>query len=144
MPVVGTIQGADVRIERTLAGAIRAQRATMERSAAFAVAAGGDVSLREAGCGPLAAGGSVRIEQGGCGPVAAGGDVSVTAGGCGPVLAAGSVSLRESFAPIVVSNGDVSVEEGGRVGVSVNAPAVAMAAASLAGLVVGVLLGRRR
>lgn len=144
MPVVGTIQGADVRIDRTLAGVVRAQRATLERSIALAVTAGGDVSLREAGCGPVAAGGSVQIQQGGCGPVAAAGDVTITDGGCGPVAAGGDVTLHGAFAPIVVSGGDVDVLEGGRIGLSVQAPAAVVAAASIAGLILGVVLGRRR
>jgi hypothetical protein len=144
MPVVGTIQGADVKVERSIAGAVRTQRATLERSLALAVAAGGDVELHEAACGPLAAGGSVQIRRGGCGPVVAGGDVSISEGGAGPVAAAGNVTLRRAFVPVLLAGGEVTSEEGSRVGVSVRAPAPALAVASLVGLVVGALLGRRR
>jgi len=64
--VLKTVEAAgDVRIDRALVGMV----------------SGRDVSITNAGAGPVAAQGDVQITMGGCGPVLARGGVSITNGG---------------------------------------------------------------
>mgnify|MGYP003694468769 CR=1 FL=1 len=78
--ILKTVEAAgDVTVERALVGVVN----------------GRDVSITQAGAGPVAAQGDVRIQQGGCGPVLVGGDLRIHQGGCGPAMVRGNLSIQQ-------------------------------------------------
>ena len=91
-----------------------ARRASHGSAAAF-VAADGNFSVLNGGCGPVLANGSVTIRNGGCGPLVANGDVSIENGGAQVVVASGGATIGpRAFVGVVISP-NVTVEDGGRV-----------------------------
>lgn len=123
--VIGTIETDKATIERSLVGAVK----------------GNDVSLVQAGAGPVMAGGSVTITQGGCGPVIAQGNVSFERGGCQSVIAAGEATIGPSAWVGLVVSPSVKVEDGGRVLMGTKQAAAFGAAL---GMVVALFARRRR
>jgi hypothetical protein len=139
--VVGTLEAAgDVRVERTLVGALSAHNVHLEMAAAGPVLASGDVTLERAGCGPVLCAGDMTITQGGCGPVLAKGAVSITQGGTQSVIA-GEVHLgRGSFVGLIASP-RVTIADGARVLMSTQQAA---AFGTALGAVIGAALLLRR
>lgn len=134
--VVGTLEAAgDVRLERSLVGAISAHNVHIERAAAGPIMTTGDVRIQQGGCGPVMCSGDVSIRQGGCGPILARGSVWITQGGTQSVIA-GDVELRSgAFAGMVLAP-KITMEEGARVLMSTpQAAAFGAAAGALLGLV---------
>lgn len=102
-------------VSRRFVGLVKARSVQLTGSAAGFVAAGGDLSILNGGCGPVLTRGSVTIRNGGCGPVLAKGDASIENGGTQAILAAGGATIgRKAFVGVVASP-KVTIEEGGRV-----------------------------
>lgn len=102
-------------VSRKLVGLVRARDVRLTGSAAGFVAAGGDLSILNGGCGPALTGGSITIRNGGCGPVIAKGDASIENGGTQAILAAGGATIgRKAFVGVVASP-KVTIQQGGRV-----------------------------
>ena len=102
-------------VSRSFVGLLKARDVRLTGSAAGFVAAGGNLSVLNGGCGPVLTGGSITIRNGGCGPVIAQGDASIENGGTQAILAAGSAKIgRKAFVGLVASP-KVTIEQGGRV-----------------------------
>lgn len=106
----------DASVRRSVVGAVRARDVHLERAVAGVVAAGGNVSVLNGGCGPVAAGGSLTITNGGCGPVLANGSVTIVNGGCGPMVANGDVSIESGGTQSIIAAGDATIGERAYVG----------------------------
>jgi hypothetical protein len=106
---------SDANVTKALVGFVKARDVHLTGSAAGFVAADGNFSILNGGCGPVLANGSVTIRNGGCGPLVANGDVSIENGGTQLVVASGGAKIGpRAFVGAVVSP-SVTVEEGGRV-----------------------------
>jgi hypothetical protein len=106
---------SDASLTKSFVGFLKARDVHLTESVAGFVAAGGNLSIRNGGCGPVLANGSVTIRNGGCGPLVANGDVSIENGGTQLVVASGGARIgQRAFVGVVVSP-SVTVEEGGRV-----------------------------
>jgi hypothetical protein len=140
--VLKTVEAAgDVRLERALVGFVSARDVTIQQAGAGPVAAQGNVGVSMGGCGPVLARGDVSIQMGGCGPVLAGGNVSIEQGGCGPMIAGGGATIgRGAFVGAIVSP-KVTVEDGAKV--LVGTPG-AFAAGALVGALAALMIRRRR
>ena len=100
--ILKTVEAAgDVTVERALVGVVN----------------GRDVSITQAGAGPVAAQGDVRIQQGGCGPVLVGGDLRIHQGGCGPAMVRGNLSIQQGGTQSVLAAGNATVGQGAFVGI---------------------------
>jgi hypothetical protein len=105
----------DALVKNSLVGRVKARDVHLTEAAAGFVAAEGNFSILNGGCGPVIANGGVTIRNGGCGPMIANGDVSIEYGGTQSILAAGSATIgRQAFVGFVVSP-KVTVEDGGKV-----------------------------
>jgi len=110
------LQGtSDEDVAGRLVGVVKAHDVHLNRAAAGLVAAGGNLSILNGGCGPVLTGGDVTIRNGGCGPVLTGGDVSIQNGGTQAILAAGGATIARNAFVGVVASPKVTIEEGGRV-----------------------------
>ena len=110
------LEGAsDDHVEGRLVGLVKARDVHLTRSAAGLVAAGGNLSILNGGCGPVLTSGGVTIRNGGCGPVLAAGDVSLQNGGTQAILAAGGATIARNAFVGVVASPKVTIEDGGRV-----------------------------
>jgi len=99
--ILKTVEAAgDVTVERALVGVVN----------------GRDVSITQAGAGPIAAQGDVRIQQGGCGPVLVGGDLRIHQGGCGPAMVRGNLSIQQGGTQSVLAAGNATLAQGAFVG----------------------------
>jgi hypothetical protein len=102
-------------VSRRFVGLVKAHDVHLTGSAAGLVAAGGNLSILNGGCGPVLTRGGLTIRNGGCGPVIAKGDASIENGGTQAILAAGGATIgRHAFVGVVASP-KVTIEEGGRV-----------------------------
>lgn len=135
--VVGSVESdGEIELERSLVGMVRGRDVEIVQSLVGAAATKGELSVHQAGCGPVISGGGVRIHQGGCGPMIANGDVSIEQGGTQSIIAAGGATLgKQSFVGLVVAP-SVTVEDGARV--LMNTPQ-ALAAGAVFGVVFAVL-----
>jgi hypothetical protein len=106
---------SDEAIARGLVGSIKARDVALEMAAAGFVAAEGNVSVHNGGCGPVFTNGNVTITNGGCGPTIAAGDVAITNGGTQAILAAGDARIGPRAFVGLVASPSVTVEEGGQV-----------------------------
>lgn len=134
---------SDANVTKSLLGFVKARDVHLTGSAAGIVAADGNFSILNGGCGPVLANGSVTIRNGGCGPLIANGDVSIENGGTQVIVASGGARIGpRAFVGVVVSP-SVTVEEGGRVLAS--SPLV-LAVGAGAGIAIALLsrLARRR
>jgi hypothetical protein len=134
---------SDANVTKSVVGLVKARDVHLTGSAAGFVAADGNFSILNGGCGPVLANGSVTIRNGGCGPLVANGDVSIENGGTQVVVASGGARIGpRAFVGVVVSP-SVTVEEGGRVLMS---SPLALAVGAGAGIAIALLsrLGRRR
>jgi hypothetical protein len=114
------IQGArsfesDVTLERSIVGLMKSRDVRFHQAAAGLVAAQGNLTITNGGCGPVVANGGVTITNGGCGPMIANGDVSIQNGGTQAVIAAGGVRIGPKALAGFVLSPQVTVEEGSRV-----------------------------
>jgi len=102
-------------VSRRFVGLVKARDVRLTGSAAGFVAAGGNLSILNGGCGPVLTRGSVTIRNGGCGAVIAKGDASIEHGGTQAILAVGGATIgRKAFVGVVASP-KVTIEPGGRV-----------------------------
>ncbi|HEY7667898.1 MAG TPA: hypothetical protein VIE12_07200 [Actinomycetota bacterium] len=127
---------SDVVMTSGLVGSITGRDVALESAAAGFVAAEGNVSVINGGCGPVFTNGSVTITNGGCGPMIANGDVSIENGGTQAILAAGGARIGPRAFVGLVASPSVTVEDGGRV---LFGPREALAFGAVAGLVFAVL-----
>ena len=133
---------SDADVRARFVGVVKAHDVQLARSVAGVVAAGGNLSIHNGGCGPVLTSGDVTIQNGGCGPVLAKGDVSIQNGGTQSIMAAGAATIgRHAFVGVVASP-KVTIEQGGRV--LLNSPRSIAVGASLGFLVASVLRLRRR
>jgi hypothetical protein len=102
-------------VARRFVGLVKAHDVRLTGSAAGLVAAGGNLSILNGGCGPVLSRGSLTIRNGGCGPVIAKGDASIEYGGTQAILAAGGARIGRNAFVGVVASPRVTIEEGGRV-----------------------------
>jgi len=107
--------GSDTDVTRKLVGVVRAHDVHLNGSAAGLVAAGGNLSILNGGCGPVLTNGNVTIRNGGCGPVIAKGDVSIERGGSQAIFGAGGARIGRNAFVGVVASPKVTIEDGGRV-----------------------------
>jgi len=106
---------SDAHVKNSLVGFVKARDVHLTEAAAGFVAAEGNFSILNGGCGPVIANGGVTIRNGGCGPMIANGDVSIEYGGTQSILAAGNATIgRQAFVGLVVSP-KITVEDGGKV-----------------------------
>jgi hypothetical protein len=112
-PATGSESDAD--FTRKLVGLVKARDVHLTGSAAGFVAAGGNLSIQNGGCGPVLTNGNVTITNGGCGPVIARGDASIEKGGTQAILAAGGARIGRNAFVGVVASPNVTIEDGGRV-----------------------------
>src|SRR5262245_25017156 len=140
--IVKTLEAAgDVRLERALVGVVSARDVSLQQAGAGPVAAQGDVNITQGGCGPVLVGGDLTIRQGGCGPSMVRGSLSIQQGGTQSVLAAGTATIgRGAFVGLVASP-RVTIEDGARV--LVGKPAAFAAGAAL-GAVIALVARKRR
>jgi hypothetical protein len=106
---------SDARVKRSLVGLLKARDVHLEESAVGLVAAQGNLSVLNGGCGPVLANGGVTIRNGGCGPLIANGDVSIENGGTQAVLAAGGATIGPRALVGLIVSPKVTVAEGGKV-----------------------------
>jgi hypothetical protein len=112
-PATGSESDADIK--RKLVGLVKARDVHLAGSAAGFVAAGGNLSIQNGGCGPVLTNGNVTITYGGCGPVIARGDASIEKGGTQAIVAAGGARIGRNAFVGVVASPKVTIEDGGRV-----------------------------
>jgi hypothetical protein len=112
-PATGSESDADVA--RKLIALVKARDVHLTGSAAGFVAAGGNLSIQNGGCGPVLTNGNVTITNGGCGPVIARGDASIEKGGTQAIFAAGGARIGRNAFVGVVASPNVTIEDGGRV-----------------------------
>lgn len=106
---------SDANVTNSLVGMVRARDVHLTDAAAGFVAAEGNFSILNGGCGPVIANGGVTIRNGGCGPMISNGDVSIESGGTQGILAAGGATIGpRAFVGFVVSP-KITVEDGGKV-----------------------------
>jgi hypothetical protein len=139
--ILKTVEAAgDVTVERALVGVVNGRDVTITQAGAGPIAAQGDVSIQQGGCGPVLVGRDLTIRQGGCGPAMVRGSLSIEQGGTQSVLVAGPATIgRGAFVGLVASP-KVAIQEGARV--MIGTPG-AFAAGAAVGAVVA-LFGRRR
>jgi hypothetical protein len=106
---------SDTDVSRKLVGVVKAHDVRLTGSAAGLVAAGGNLSIHNGGCGPVLTNGNVTITNGGCGPLIAKGNVSIEKGGTQAVVAAGGATIGRNAFVGVVASPKVTIEDGGRV-----------------------------
>lgn len=128
--------GSDADVTTAVVGLMKARDVHLTMAAAGLVAANGNLSIENGGCGPVLANGDVAIHNGGCGPMIAGGDVTIRNGGTQGIIAAGGATVGPRGFVGAVLSPNVTVEEGGRVLLGTRA-AIAFGAA--AGLVFALL-----
>ncbi len=128
---------SDDQVAGRFVGLVKARDVYLTRSAAGLVAAGGNLSILNGGCGPVLTSGGVTIRNGGCGPVLTAGDVSLQNGGTQAILAAGGATIARNAFVGVVASPKVTIEEGGRV--LLNSP-VSIAVGAGLGFVVALLV----
>jgi hypothetical protein len=140
--VLKTVEAAgDVRVERALVGVVNGRDVTITQAGAGPVAAQGDVHILQGGCGPVLVGRDLTIRQGGCGPAMVRGSLSIEQGGTQSVIAAGGATIgRGAYVGAVVSP-RITVEDGARV---VMGTPLAFAAGAALGAVVAMVARRRR
>jgi hypothetical protein len=126
----------DASVTRSVVGAVRARDVHLTQAMAGLVAADGNLSILNGGCGPVLANGGVTIRNGGCGPLIANGDVSIQQGGTQSIMAAGAATVGPSAWVGLVVSPKVTVEDGGRVLMSTRQAA---AFGAVAGAVAGLL-----
>ena len=126
----------DASVTRSVVGAVRARDVHLTQAMAGLVAADGNVSILNGGCGPVLANGGVTLRNGGCGPLIANGDVSIEQGGTQSVMAAGGATIGPSAWVGLVVSPKVTVEDGGKVLMSTRQAA---AFGATVGLVVALL-----
>jgi hypothetical protein len=115
-PAAGPGFESDVQdVSRKFVGLVKAHDVHLTAAVAGLVAAGGDLSIQNGGCGPVLTGGSLTIRNGGCGPVISRGDASIENGGSQAILAAGGARIGRNAFVGVVASPKVTIEEGGRV-----------------------------
>lgn len=106
---------SDAAVTGKLVGLVKARDVHLTGSAAGFVAAGGNLSIQNGGCGPVLTNGNVTITNGGCGPVIARGDASIEKGGTQAIVAAGGARIGRNAFVGVVASPKVTIEDGGRV-----------------------------
>jgi hypothetical protein len=106
---------SDAAVTGKLVGLVKAHDVHLTGSAAGFVAAGGNLSIQNGGCGPVLTNGNVTITNGGCGPVIARGDASIEKGGTQAIVAAGGARIGRNAFVGVVASPKVTIEDGGRV-----------------------------
>jgi hypothetical protein len=140
--ILKTVEAAgDVTVERALVGVVNGRDVSITQAGAGPIAAQGDVRIQQGGCGPVLVGGDLRIHQGGCGPAMVRGNLSIQQGGTQSVLAAGNATVGHGAFVGLVASPKVTVEEGARV--MVGTPG-AFAAGAAVGALVAMIAGRRR
>lgn len=132
---------SDEDVTGRFVGLVKAHDVHLTRSAAGLVAARGNLSILNGGCGPVMTSGGVTIRNGGCGPVMTKGDVSIQNGGTQAIVAAGGATIGRSAFVGVVASPRVTIEEGGRVLVS---SPIALALGACIGFGVALLSRPRR
>ena len=140
--ILKTVEAAgDVTVERALVGVVNGRDVTITQAGAGPIAAQGDVNIQQGGCGPVLVGRDLTIRQGGCGPAMVRGSLSIEQGGTQSVLVAGPATIgRGAFVGLVASP-KVTVQEGARV--MIGTPG-AFAAGAAVGAMVGLFARRRR
>jgi hypothetical protein len=140
--ILKTVEAAgDVTVERALVGVVNGRDVSITQAGAGPIAAQGDVRIQQGGCGPVLVGGDLRIHQGGCGPAMVRGNLSIQQGGTQSVLAAGNATLAQGAFVGLVASPKVTVEDGARV--LIGGPG-AFAAGAAVGALVAMIAGRRR
>lgn len=132
---------SDEDVTGRFVGLVKAHDVHLTRAAAGLVAARGNLSILNGGCGPVMTSGGVTIRNGGCGPVMTKGDVSIQNGGTQAIVAAGGATIGRSAFVGVVASPRVTIEEGGRVLVS---SPIALALGACIGFGVALLSRPRR
>jgi hypothetical protein len=140
--ILKTVEAAgDVTVERALVGVVNGRDVSITQAGAGPVAAQGDVRIQQGGCGPVLVGGDLRIHQGGCGPAMVRGNLSIQQGGTQSVLVAGNASVGQGAFVGLVASPKITLEEGSRV--LIGTPG-AFAAGAAVGALVAMVAGRRR
>jgi hypothetical protein len=140
--ILKTVEAAgDVTVERALVGVVNGRDVSITQAGAGPVAAQGDVRIQQGGCGPVLVGGDLRIHQGGCGPAMVRGNLSIQQGGTQSVLVAGNASVGQGAFVGLVASPKVTLEEGSKV--LIGTPG-AFAAGAAVGALVAMVAGRRR
>jgi hypothetical protein len=133
---------SDASVTNSLVGLVKARDVHLTGAAAGFVAADGNFSILNGGCGPVIANGGVTIRNGGCGPMIANGDVSIEYGGTQSILAAGGATIGpRAFVGLVVSP-RVTVEDGGKVLITPRQAVLFGAAVGVAGALLSRLIRR--
>src|SRR4029453_3557221 len=114
--ILKTIEAAgDVTVERALVGVVNGRDVTITQAGAGPIAAQGDVTIQQGGCGPVLVGRDLTIRQGGCGPAMVRGSLSIQQGGTQSALVAGPATIGSGAFVGLVASPKVTVEEGARV-----------------------------
>jgi len=140
--ILKTVEAAgDVIVGRALVGVVNGRDVSITQAGAGPVAAQGDVRIQQGGCGPVLVGGDLRIHQGGCGPAMVRGNLSIQQGGTQSVLVAGNATVGQGAFVGLVASPKITLEEGSRV--LIGTPG-AFAAGAAVGALVAMVAGRRR
>jgi hypothetical protein len=140
--ILKTVEAAgDVTVERALVGVVNGRDVTITQAGAGPIAAQGDVTIQQGGCGPVLVGRDLTIRQGGCGPAMVRGSLSIQQGGTQSALVAGPATIGSGAFVGLVASPKVTVEEGARV--LIGTPG-AFAAGAAVGALVAMVTGRRR
>jgi len=141
--ILKTIEAAgDVAVERALVGVVNGRDVTITQAGAGPIAAQGDVTIQQGGCGPVLVGRDLTIRQGGCGPAMVRGSLSIQQGGTQSALVAGPATIGSGAFVGLVASPKVTVEEGARV--LIGTPGAFAAGAAVGALVAMVSARRRR
>src|SRR5438477_1178220 len=142
----------DLKLERGIAGVIKAERAELRTAAAGLVFAGEEVVIERGGARDVVAGGDLHITQGGAGVILVGGDASIRLGGAGTMISLGRIDLEQSGAGTLIAR-DAPVGRGGLVLLAIT-PRLAVAeggrvfggpaavGAAVVAVVIGFVVGR--
>lgn len=134
----------DATVTKSIFGLVRARDVNFNKSIAGLVAADGDLSIVNGGCGPVVANGDVTIRNGGCGPLIANGDVSIENGGTQSVIATGGATIGQRAFVGLVLTPKATVEAGGKVLMSTRQTLAFGTAAGIAFALLTRLVGPKR